>query len=70
MSNANDVAMQQQQYSIVEYIGYNEGGSCGYCHREEASPTSIGISFCFILRTISVIFMIINLLRISYVSNF
>ncbi|VDK71027.1 unnamed protein product [Onchocerca ochengi] len=46
MSNANDVAMQQQQYSIVEYIGYNEGGSCGYCHREEASPTSIGMWTC------------------------
>uniref|UniRef100_A0A158Q7V2 arginyltransferase n=1 Tax=Elaeophora elaphi TaxID=1147741 RepID=A0A158Q7V2_9BILA len=44
MSNASGVAMQQQQqYSIVEYVGYNEGGRCGYCHREEATPTSIGM---------------------------
>uniref|UniRef100_A0A915Q444 Arginyl-tRNA--protein transferase 1 n=1 Tax=Setaria digitata TaxID=48799 RepID=A0A915Q444_9BILA len=35
--------LQQQQYSIVEYVGYNEGGVCGYCHREEGSPTSIGL---------------------------
>ncbi|MCP9264168.1 Protein ERGIC-53 [Dirofilaria immitis] len=46
MSNTSSVGMQQQQYSIVEYIGYNQGGSCGYCHREGASPASIGILFC------------------------
>ncbi|VIO95600.1 Arginine-tRNA-protein transferase, C terminus containing protein [Brugia malayi] len=45
MSNISDVAVQkqQQQYSIVEYIGYNGGGMCGYCHKEEASPTNIGM---------------------------
>uniref|UniRef100_A0A1I8EID0 Arginyl-tRNA--protein transferase 1 n=3 Tax=Wuchereria bancrofti TaxID=6293 RepID=A0A1I8EID0_WUCBA len=45
MSNASDFAVQKQhqQYSIVEYIGYNGGGTCGYCHKEEANPTNIGM---------------------------
>ncbi|KAL3997500.1 Arginine-tRNA-protein transferase C terminus family protein [Acanthocheilonema viteae] len=48
MSIASDVEIQQQQqqqqqYSIVEYIGYNEGGLCGYCRQVEATPTSIGM---------------------------
>ncbi|KAK6105278.1 Arginine-tRNA-protein transferase C terminus family protein [Brugia pahangi] len=45
MSNISDVAVQkqQQQYSIVGYIGYNDRGMCGYCHKEEASPTNIGM---------------------------
>ncbi|CAG9537027.1 unnamed protein product [Cercopithifilaria johnstoni] len=43
MSNASSTAIHQQQYSIVEYVGYNKGGLCGYCRREEATPTSIGM---------------------------
>lgn len=55
MSSASGVPVQQQQYSIVEYVGYNEGAMCGYCHREEATPISTGIVFCFNLPIILVI---------------
>lgn len=49
MSNASGTTTwpHQQQYSIVEYIGYNEGGLCGYCRQKRAVPTSFGIQFCF-----------------------
>lgn len=72
MSNVSGVEVQQQQqYSIVEYVGYNEGGLCGYCHREEASSISIGILLYFFLGIgILMLSVSINFLKVSCILNF